>query len=103
EDGIRDFHVTGVQTCALPILVELRLHALDRAALPAVRARFRPQVPAPVLAVDRLRAGSGAIAPIEQRASVFLRIAEAVDQKEIEIGRASCREREEGWWVAVAR
>src|SRR5690606_10114899 len=22
EDGIRDFHVTGVQTCALPILVE---------------------------------------------------------------------------------
>src|SRR5690606_3004622 len=23
EDGIRDFHVTGVQTCALPILVEL--------------------------------------------------------------------------------
>src|SRR5690606_39477834 len=23
EDGIRDFHVTGVQTCALPILVFL--------------------------------------------------------------------------------
>src|SRR5690606_40521043 len=22
EDGIRDFHVTGVQTCALPICVE---------------------------------------------------------------------------------
>src|SRR5690606_39479168 len=22
EDGIRDFHVTGVQTCALPILVK---------------------------------------------------------------------------------
>src|SRR5690606_39860079 len=22
EDGIRDFHVTGVQTCALPILTE---------------------------------------------------------------------------------
>src|SRR5690606_39827689 len=22
EDGIRDFHVTGVQTCALPIFVE---------------------------------------------------------------------------------
>src|SRR5690606_40133960 len=26
EDGIRDFHVTGVQTCALPIY----LHALGR-------------------------------------------------------------------------
>src|SRR5690606_40137251 len=25
EDGIRDFHVTGVQTCALPILVEQML------------------------------------------------------------------------------
>src|SRR5690606_40334830 len=23
EDGIRDFHVTGVQTCALPIFTEL--------------------------------------------------------------------------------
>src|SRR5690606_40975888 len=23
EDGIRDFHVTGVQTCALPILVNV--------------------------------------------------------------------------------
>src|SRR5690606_40554934 len=25
EDGIRDFHVTGVQTCALPILVRFIL------------------------------------------------------------------------------
>src|SRR5690606_40085350 len=24
EDGIRDFHVTGVQTCALPILKDLQ-------------------------------------------------------------------------------
>src|SRR5690606_40797891 len=31
EDGIRDFHVTGVQTCALPILLTAQieyLHAL---------------------------------------------------------------------------
>src|SRR5690606_39874059 len=28
EDGIRDFHVTGVQTCALPILV-VTLEALQ--------------------------------------------------------------------------
>src|SRR5690606_40793314 len=27
EDGIRDFHVTGVQTCALPILTSLSLNA----------------------------------------------------------------------------
>src|SRR5690606_40348109 len=25
EDGIRDFHVTGVQTCALPIWTERRM------------------------------------------------------------------------------
>src|SRR5690625_2079097 len=28
EDGIRDGHVTGVQTCALPISVRLLQHAL---------------------------------------------------------------------------
>src|SRR5690606_40723668 len=28
-DGIRDFHVTGVQTCALPILVTALLHRMS--------------------------------------------------------------------------
>src|SRR5690606_41187957 len=28
EDGIRDFHVTGVQTCALPISVALLIWAM---------------------------------------------------------------------------
>src|SRR5690606_41047606 len=32
EDGIRDFHVTGVQTCALPI-----------SSLPQAPARVKPQ------------------------------------------------------------
>src|SRR5690606_40194479 len=32
EDGIRDFHVTGVQTCALPIL-ELQRQGVQLAAL----------------------------------------------------------------------
>src|SRR5688500_20316882 len=35
EDGIRDYKVTGVQTCALPIWLPLR---------PAVRGRRRPRV-----------------------------------------------------------
>src|SRR5690606_40024395 len=34
EDGIRDFHVTGVQTCALPIF----LHQP-----PAIKKKFQPQ------------------------------------------------------------
>src|SRR6266511_2268847 len=29
EDGIRDFHVTGVQTCALPILERLKRSSPD--------------------------------------------------------------------------
>src|SRR5690606_41195664 len=40
EDGIRDFHVTGVQTCALPIWS-------DRACGPRIRtAAARPALPA---------------------------------------------------------
>src|SRR5690606_29473662 len=42
EDGIRDFHVTGVQTCALPIL-GASLAAMDLAvnvAFPAITAAF---------------------------------------------------------------
>src|SRR5690606_38352861 len=31
EDGIRDFHVTGVQTCALPILENAALKLLEEA------------------------------------------------------------------------
>src|SRR5690606_39619440 len=30
EDGIRDFHVTGVQTCALPISLAVNGDAYDR-------------------------------------------------------------------------
>src|SRR5690606_40719397 len=30
EDGIRDFHVTGVQTCALPIFSDRELYGLCR-------------------------------------------------------------------------
>src|SRR5690606_40681256 len=47
EDGIRDFHVTGVQTCALPIYVvrvEEPLQPLARAdphVVPALRAHVQ--------------------------------------------------------------
>src|SRR5690606_12884460 len=39
EDGIRDFHVTGVQTCALPILMGLVYHLLPRLGWRAPRGR----------------------------------------------------------------
>src|SRR5690606_41005878 len=91
EDGIRDFHVTGVQTCALPIYVggvgggDVGFGHREGRADPAVQQRLQP--PLPLLggaehvqhlhvpgvrggAVERLRGEAGA-----------------------EIGRASCRER----------
>src|SRR5207253_8573845 len=93
EDGIRDGHVTGVQTCALPIL---------RAGLPVIVNR------AASIASDVESSGigvavddaSGIGAALEQvfaeydayssRAVSFF--AERLD---FEIGRASCRERVE--------
>src|SRR6266446_9673518 len=39
EDGIRDYKVTGVQTCALPILVGARLRAVARPARAALHQR----------------------------------------------------------------
>src|SRR5690606_40046137 len=40
EDGIRDFHVTGVQTCALPIWKQARTRR--RAARGKLESRARP-------------------------------------------------------------
>src|SRR5690606_39751118 len=77
EDGIRDFHVTGVQTCALPISTTRRTR---RAAEPADRARrLRPGV--------RGRAGPAPASPAAARPQTRQCVAE--------IGRASCRERVE--------
>src|SRR6266702_6718427 len=42
KDGIRDGHVTGVQTCALPIYPADTADAPDRTVLSAVRTWLRP-------------------------------------------------------------
>src|SRR5690606_41076767 len=39
EDGIRDFHVTGVQTCALPISVPLGRTSLPPLPMPSMASR----------------------------------------------------------------
>src|SRR5690606_39500840 len=86
EDGIRGFHVTGVQTCALPIYLQLftetGLHDSEGKTSPG-----RPGI------ID-VGTGSGCIALALKktlpRATVY-----AVDVSGDEIGRASCRERRE--------
>src|SRR5690349_24762434 len=78
EDGIRDLYVTGVQTCALPILAALVHEAGGKADAVALDVSDRGAV---------ARAG----AEIVSRQG-------RVDQ----IGRASCRERVEISGVGVS-
>src|SRR5690606_40320387 len=97
EDGIRDFHVTGVQTCALPILNEQVVHQdfFFDATGPVHRrggALYKMGFMAlPCLAHASFALGAGRRILDEWRD--FARTKPRGD----EIGRASCRERE---WVA---
>src|SRR5262249_58690989 len=89
EDGIRDWSVTGVQTCALPIYYKVP----TMGDVPVIDAFFVDTAD-PVanhIGVKGLAEPPGiGIAPA---------IANAVAD---EIGRASCRERGEGWGGAGA-
>src|SRR5690606_40937012 len=83
EDGIRDFHVTGVQTCALPILLELRL---TRIRMSPLRSIF-VQKPKGFLFSRGYK-------------SLFRSISSTSNPTELnEIGRASCRERCRSRWL----
>src|SRR2546421_6017825 len=78
EDGIRDLIVTGVQTCALPIL-QLRCArsaALDRSCTNAAAPS--------AMAVKARRAWRSRMAPAD---------ASTIPTERSKIGRASCRER----------
>src|SRR5207253_7461726 len=88
EDGIRDGHVTGVQTCALPIS---DAHRPER--LPADRSRVGCRTPA-----CRQRGPARRRVPRRPRQDDG---PEDRPQRRYEIGRASCRERVESMGVAV--
>src|SRR5204863_4953180 len=102
EDGIRDLYVTGVQTCALPILAEIGvvmlINALSGSVLwtPSTMYRFpdhgRPLTTACV----------GVTAPAADGFSAKSLQPEAAAPGVSEIGRASCRERGEIAVVAVS-
>src|SRR5690606_39730379 len=60
EDGIRDFHVTGVQTCALPISRDYRAH---RCHVYSITRRGRPRrkpsvLPHVLLSISRVHAST---------------------------------------------
>src|SRR5207245_4560876 len=97
-DGIRDATVTGVQTCALPILFS----AARPPALPATPAKGH-SVPTLALVRDALRSAHGDLSAVEvaeltgvSRATAQRYLSYLV-REGLEIGRASCR-KEGGWW-----
>src|SRR5690606_41525113 len=92
EDGIRDFHVTGVQTCALPILAVTNDKVFPK-LLDAVRENCEDRfedVEHEALQAEGQRL---IMADICARLSFLLWL--------YQIGRASCRERAWSAWSGV--
>src|SRR5439155_5546380 len=90
EDGIRDGHVTGVQTCALPISSEGRLPRLVGLgnALKLTLTGNR------VDAAEALRVGLvDEVVPHSRLEQRTFEIADRIASRSAQIGRASCRER----------
>src|SRR5690606_39381340 len=92
-----DFHVTGVQTCALPICIEMRT-LVERAS-----RWLLGQYPSPLdseqivdsvsVPVQRLMADLPEMLPGAEHAAFVERRDELVEHGvEVEIGRAACRE-----------
>src|SRR5690606_40676310 len=97
EDGIRDFHVTGVQTCALPIYYHSSYPAYDRA-----QDIYTVMLDDLKIISDELRTISLSPAMAERFSTQDVINGGDVDLWEkycnSQIGRASCRER---WKISV--
>src|SRR5690606_39929991 len=96
EDGIRDFHVTGVQTCALPIWTSEVEHVLATQTLKQGRAKTM-KIEVKGKAAPGITAKDIVLAIIGKTGSAG-GTGHVVEF--CEIGRASCRERVE--WSVVA-
>src|SRR5690606_40672444 len=91
EDGIRDFHVTGVQTCALPIW--LQLTGLDRLAQNNAASADGLLDFIDGITIDNAR--GKLIFPVVEPFGKDLEAKFSTTELDLkEIGRASCRERE---------
>src|SRR5256885_6925620 len=84
EDGIRDYKVTGVQTCALPI------SGVGLCKIWTIVNEVAQQKPTPVLRIGLIGYGSA------DKDIKFFPLSNDLDKVfEHQIGRASCRERVE--------
>src|SRR5690606_41056955 len=95
EDGIRDFHVTGVQTCALPIFTSTRaaMRRLGRNWQRLHRLVYLAGLCATLHYLWLVKSG-------ERIAAREPLIYFCVFALLIEIGRASCRDRGGKWGTA---
>src|SRR5690606_39608347 len=93
EDGIRGFHVTGVQTCALPIFVIDEVHHIAAASYRAVLEYFTPTILLGLTATPERHDGSDILADFGGVIAAEIRLPEAINRRQI--GRASGRERGE--------
>src|SRR5205807_7946455 len=98
EDGIRDYKVTGVQTCALPILGMRAPDDVSEAARLLDAGAFGAEH---VVAVLGKTEGNGGVNDFT-RALATLSFRMLIAERSGQIGRASCRERVERWGVAEA-
>src|SRR5690606_40486480 len=88
EDGIRAFHVTGVQTCALPISTKALARPIRPTVSAGAAAEGMPALPRPVASVTFPEASFRC-----QTAAKPLVESNTAGPLDVEIGRASCRER----------
>src|SRR5690606_39767664 len=93
--GIRDFHVTGVQTCALPI--SRRTRHLPRPRRPSRnwtnRWKWPPTPRSKHLPATRLAKTMAKVAAVAVAVVVVVAVAVAALARARQIGRASCRAR----------
>src|SRR5690606_40816442 len=93
EDGIRDFHVTGVQTCALPISKDGKRTVSNVLLIVNPLDYWSKIFPGTTVLTAN---GTYVYGVLPIPAKVVQSVA-APEGKLIEIGRASCREREHTW------
>src|SRR5690606_39347405 len=96
EDGIRDFHVTGVQTCALPISVGIGIAVGSQ----NVRIAILGTAVLTLLSLYLFWTGFGSRVKHDALLRFYLPNSVPALSLHDEIGRASCRERVE--WSGVA-
>src|SRR5690606_39434091 len=89
EDGIRDFHVTGVQTCALPIFIELSQEELTARLEQEKTALNKLKFAHAVSAIENPNA-------IKAGRKTIARISTEIRSEERRVGK-ECRSRGRGW------